>query len=78
MTSDPQKNPWTTPERIAFRRDFYHAALQFLATQPAKWRVEQAYLWSFGSWDVHGITNPVFADTEITADIAKHNRDLKK
>lgn len=76
-TDKVEKNPWTTPERIAFRRDFYQAALQFLTTQPAKWRVEQAYLWSFGSWDVHGITNPVFADTEITADITKHNRALQ-
>lgn len=32
-TDKVEKNPWTTPERIACRRDFYEAALQFLTTQ---------------------------------------------
>lgn len=67
-----EKNPWTTPERVAFRRAFYKGALEFLTTQPARWRVEQAYLWSFGSWDVHGIMNPVFADPDIAAAIRRH------
>ena len=77
-TSDEKKNPWTSPERISFRRAFYSAALEFLATQPAKWRVEQAYLWSLGSWDVHGITKPIFADPDIAAAIAEHNRSIRR
>jgi hypothetical protein len=77
-TSDEKKNPWTSPERISFRRAFYSAALEFLATQPAKWRVEQAYLWSLGSWDVHGITKPIFADPDIAAAIAEHNRAIRQ
>jgi len=72
-TDDLAKNPWTQPDRVAFRRGFYRAALEFLATQPAHWQVEQAYLWSFGSWDVQGITEPTFADPDITAAIRRHN-----
>jgi hypothetical protein len=72
-TPDTEKNPWTTPERVAFRRAFYNAALEFLATQPARWRVEQAYLWTFGSWDVHGIQEPAFADPDIAAAIRRHS-----
>ncbi len=69
----PEKNPWTTPERIAFRRGFHHSALKFLTTQPARWKVETAYLWSFGSWDPHGIHVPEFADAAIAAAIRTHN-----
>ena len=76
-TDKPDKNPWTTPERIAYRRGFYEAALMFLAIQPSRWRVETAYLWSFGSWDVHGIHDPVFADPQIAAAPGKHNEAIR-
>jgi hypothetical protein len=72
-----EKNPWTTPERIAFRRAFYGAALEFLSTQPARWRVEQAYLWSYGSWDVHGLMEQTFADPEIAEAVRKHNLSIR-
>ena len=75
-TDKPDKNPWTTPERIAFRRGFYEASLKFLATQPARWNVETAYLWSYGSWDVHGIHEPLFADPLIADAIQAHNAGL--
>ena len=72
-TDKAELNPWTTPDRMAFRRRFYQAALEFLATQPSRWQVENAYLWSFGSWDLHGISAPAFADPEIAAAIRAHN-----
>ena len=75
-TDKPDKNPWTTPERIAFRRGFYEASLKFLATQPARWNVETAYLWSYGSWDVHGIHEPLFADPIVADAIRAHNAGL--
>lgn len=76
-TDKADKNPWTTPERIAFRRGFYEAALKFLTTQPARWQVETAYLWSYGSWDIHGIHDPLFADPAIAAAIKAHNANLR-
>ena len=75
-TDQADKNPWTTPERIDFRRGFYEASLQFLATQPARWKVETAYLWSYGSWDVQGIHEPFSADPLIAGAIKAHNAGL--
>ncbi len=72
-TDKVELNPWTTPEHIAFRRHFYQAALDFLATQPGRWQVENAYLWSFGSWDPQGISAPIFTDPELAAIIRAHN-----
>lgn len=72
-TVKAEENPWQDPARVAFRREFYGAALAFLATQPARWRVENAYLWSYGSWDVHGIHGTEFGDARIAEAIRKHN-----
>lgn len=74
----PAKNPWNTPDRIEFRRAYYAAAMEFLKTQPARWSVEQAYLWSFGSWDVQGIADPEFKDPVISEMIGRHNAGTGK
>ena len=74
-TDELEKNPWLDEERSAYRRLFYKAALDFLKTQPAKWQVENAYLWSYGSFDVHGLKKPEFGDVSIAADIARHNQN---
>ncbi len=75
-TDKPEENPWQDPERLVFRRDFYKAALAFLSTQPARWRVENAYLWSYGSWDVHGIHGTAFGDPQTAEAIRKHNESI--
>jgi hypothetical protein len=77
-TSEAAKNPWKQPALVDFRRAYYAASLEFLRTQPAPWRVESAYLWSFGSWDVHGITGAEFADETIATAIRKHNVETGK
>ncbi len=77
-TSEVAKNPWKQPALVEYRRAYYAAALDFLRTQPAPWRVENAYLWSFGSWDVHGITGADFADESIAQSIRKHNVETGK
>jgi hypothetical protein len=74
----PAKNPWNTPVRIEFRRAYYAAAMEFLKTQPARWSVEHAYLWSFGSWDVQGIADPEFKDPVISEMIGRHNAGTGK
>ena len=76
-TDKPDKNPWTTPERIAYRRGFYGSAIKFLAIQPSRWQIETAYLWSYGSWDFHGIHDPVFADPQIAAAVGTHNEAIR-
>lgn len=72
-TGEVAKNPWALETHRAFRRQWHRAALDFLATQPARWPVTSAYLWSQGSWDVHGFTQPVFRDEEIVKMIREHN-----
>lgn len=74
----PGKNPWKSPLRMEFRRAWYAAALEFLKSQPARWRVEHAYLWSFGSWDVQGIADPEFQDPVISEMIRKHHAETGK
>ncbi len=77
-TDKPEENPWQDPTRVDFRRDFYKAALEFLSSQPARWRVENAYLWSYGSWDVHGIHGTAFGDAQIAEAIRRHNAAVAK
>ena len=74
-TDELEKNPWLDKDRSAYRRLFYKAALAFLKSQPAKWKVENAYLWGYGSFDVHGLKKPEFGDSSIAADIARHNQN---
>jgi hypothetical protein len=52
--------------------------MEFLKTQPARWSVEHAYLWSFGSWDVQGIADPEFKDPVISQMIGRHNAGTGK
>jgi hypothetical protein len=72
-SGDPQTNPWQTPAMRKLRREYHDALLNFLATQPAKWRVSAAFLWSTGSWDPQGMRHPSFADERIIDAIQRHN-----
>ena len=73
-TNDLAKNPWLDQARIAYRRLYYQSVMEFLRKQSSKWKVENAYLWSFGSFDVHGFTNSEFGDSEIATAIQRHNK----
>ncbi len=73
-TANPRTNPWRTQSMRALRRQYHDALLQFLAQQPAGWRVSAVFVWSMGSWDPIGLQQPEFADPEIIAAIEKHNR----
>jgi hypothetical protein len=75
-TAFPRNNPWRDKSLQKLRRQYYDALLQFLATQPARYRVSAAFGWSMGSWDPIGLGQPEFADPEITAAIATHNRSV--
>ena len=77
-TADLEKNPWRSEPLRAFRRQWHAAALDFLRTQPAEWKVESAWLWSFGSWDVHGLEQRDFRDEEIVKWIRAHNDSVEK
>lgn len=58
------------------RRQYHRALLEFLAEQPAHWRVSAAFFWSTGSWDPQGMQEPAFADPEIIRAIEAHNRRI--
>jgi hypothetical protein len=73
-TAFPGNNPWRDESMRSLRRQYHSALLQFLETQPARWRVSDAFVWSMGSWDPIGFAQPDFADSEIIAAIEKHNR----
>jgi mannan endo-1,4-beta-mannosidase len=73
-TAFPRNNPWRNESMRSLRREYHAALLQFLAQQPARWRVSAVFVWSMGSWDPIGGRQPEFADPEIIAAIEKHNR----
>jgi hypothetical protein len=73
-TASPRNNPWREESMRALRRQYHAALLQFLAEQPARWRVEGAFLWSMGSWDPWGHGQPTFADPVIEKALENHNR----
>jgi hypothetical protein len=73
-TANPRNNPWREDSMRSLRRQYHSALLQFLAQQPAQWRVSAVFFWSMGSWDPINPRQPEFADPEITAAIEKHNR----
>jgi hypothetical protein len=77
-TASPRNNPWREESMQSLRRKYHSALLQFLAEQPAPWRVSAAFFWSMGSWDPIGQRQPEFADSEIIAAIEKHNRGMPK
>ena len=76
-TAFPRTNPWRDDSLRDLRRQYYGALLQFLTTQPARYRVSAAFGWSMGSWDPIGFGQPEFADSDIIAAIAKHNRAVQ-
>jgi hypothetical protein len=73
-SGNPRVNPWRNPAMQQLRRQYHQALLEFLARQPARWRVSAAFFWSTGSWDPQGIGHPAFADPEIQREIRTHNR----
>lgn len=77
-TDDLAKNPWTLESHRAFRRQWHRAALDFLGTQPAEWKVTSAWLWSFGSFDVHGFEKAEFRDEEIVKMVREHNAKVPR
>jgi hypothetical protein len=72
-TANPRDNPWRHPPMQHLRRQYHAALLEFLATQPARWHVSAAFLWSMGSWDPQNIQHRDFADAEIIDAIGRHN-----
>lgn len=72
----PRANPWERPAMRELRRQYHRALLEFLAEQPAHWRVSAAFFWSTGSWDPQGMQEPAFADPEIIRAIEAHNRRI--
>lgn len=76
-TAVADNNPWRAESMRTLRRQYHAALLQFLAKQPARWRVTAAFEWCIGSWDPIGLGQPEFADLEIVAAIEKHNRAIK-
>lgn len=74
---DAELDPWQRPELRAFRREFFDRLLEFLEKQSGPHRVEAAYLWNVGSWDVLGLFPGMepYAD-EVTIDrLRSHNLD---
>jgi hypothetical protein len=72
-TDKVSENPWTNPGMIDFRRRAYVAFARFLERPLSRHPVQAAYLWSFGSWDVHGLSIPAFGDEEIIRQLKDHN-----
>ncbi|MBA3273670.1 MAG: hypothetical protein H0T11_07340 [Chthoniobacterales bacterium] len=73
-TDKLEENPWRSVELVRLRRQTYGAFCDFLARPITDHPVHAAYSWSYGSWDVHGLVHPAFADEEIAHRIQKHNR----
>ncbi|CAN5539231.1 hypothetical protein BH18VER1_BH18VER1_16200 [soil metagenome] len=73
-TDKLEENPWHSAELVRLRRQTYAAFCDFLARPIAARPVHAAYSWSYGSWDVHGLVHPEFADAEISRRIHEHNR----
>jgi hypothetical protein len=76
-TADEKLNPWKLPELTKLRGAYHKALCDYLAAANPRYPVPTAYLWSFGSWDVHGIEQPEFADQEIMRSIQEHNARVR-
>jgi hypothetical protein len=50
--ADPFKQ---NPAAQAYLRSYYNAALQVLSAGGLKHKVDAAYIWNVGSWDVQGV-----------------------
>ncbi len=73
-TDKPAENPWANPALVELRRQTYAALCDFLARPSTSFPVPAAYVWSYGSFDVHGLGTPTFTDEEISRRIREHNR----
>lgn len=76
---DPQQaDPWASPELRQLRREYYSALCDYLEHPRQRFTVERAFLWSFGSWDPHGLSESKFADAEIVKRIERHNQRFQR
>ncbi|MDQ6626342.1 MAG: hypothetical protein M3Y69_09450 [Verrucomicrobiota bacterium] len=73
-TNKLEENPWTKPAFVELRRATYAAFCDFLSRPMTRYPVHAAYSWSYGSWDVQGLSTPAFADEKITQRLKEHNR----
>lgn len=77
-TDKETENPWTVEALTELRRQTYGALCDFLARPMTRHPVRAAYLWNSGSWDVHGLVSPAFADEKIVRRIHEHNRAAQR
>ncbi|MBA3882092.1 MAG: hypothetical protein H0X73_05075 [Chthoniobacterales bacterium] len=77
-TDRPEANPWANEPLRKLRQQTYAAFCNFLKQPAASHPVSSAYLWSYGSLDVHGLVSPIFADAEISRRVQDHNRSAKR
>ena len=77
-THEIQKNPWALPELAKARRDYFNAFLEFASLPRERHPIEAISLWSFGSWDVHGIETPIFGDAQVSEKIRAFNQIATK
>lgn len=76
-THEIPKNPWVLPELAQVRKAYFGAFLAFASMPRERHPIEAIALWSFGSWDVHGIETPDFADPWVVEKIKKFNHVAK-
>ncbi len=76
-TDKPGQNPWLNPALAQLRRQTYAAFCSYLARPATRHPVPAAYVWSYGSLDVHGLVSAAFADVEISHRLQEHNRSAK-
>ena len=77
-TDKPAQNPWADPALVALRRQTYAAFCEFLSRPSTSSPVPAAYVWSYGSFDVHGLVTPAFTDEEISRRLRDHNRNSRR
>lgn len=73
---DPKNNPWSIPEYRDYRRRFHAAVLEFLKTQPIRWPVKSACLWTLGSCDPFGVEQDHWIDPEIIDRVREYNASV--
>eukprot|EP00775_Hariotina_reticulata_P003580 gene3580-3846_t len=76
-------DPWQREDFAKYRRSFYKAALELLARKAGQFRVDGAFVWSVGSFDIFGVhpistsSRGTFADKSII-EIVKRNNGVKR
>jgi hypothetical protein len=72
-----EANPWSDPTLRTLRVNYHSALCHFLSASRQRHSVRRAFLWSFGSWDPHGLSEENFADKKIIQSINEHNRKVR-